>query len=45
MLGLEKDPKLAKIRAANPLNNINVPADGLLDLDKRIDEFFEPAVG
>ena len=37
MLGLEKDPKLLKIRAENPLNHINVPKDGIIDLDERID--------
>ena len=43
MLGLEKDPKLAKIRAQNPLNNITVPSDGLRDLDQRIGDFYIPA--
>ena len=42
MLGLEKDPKLAKIRAQNPLNNIAVPTDGIRDLDERIDQFYVP---
>ena len=37
MLGLEKDPKLLKIRAENPLMHINVPKDGIIDLDERID--------
>ena len=39
MLGLEKDPKLLKIRAENPLNKIHVPKDGIVDLDERIDQF------
>ena len=42
MLGLEKDPKLLKIREQNPLNNILVPKDGINDLDERIDQFYEP---
>ena len=42
MLGLEKDPKLIKIREQNPLNNILVPNDGINDLDERIDQFYEP---
>ena len=37
MLGIEKDPKLKKIRDENPLNNIAVPQGLLANLDDRID--------
>lgn len=37
MLGIEKDPKLKKIREENPLNNIAVPQGLIGDLDDRID--------
>ena len=36
MLGIEKDPKLLKIREDNPLNNITAPQCDLSDLDDRI---------
>ena len=36
MLGIEKDPKLAKIREENPLNNIAVPQCEMVDLEERI---------
>ena len=36
MLGIEKDPKLAKIRDENPLNKIAVPSAGVGDLESRI---------
>ena len=37
MLGIEKDPKLKKIREENPLNNIAVPQGLIGNLDDRID--------
>lgn len=39
MLGIEKNPKLHKIREANPLNNIAIPSGDLTDLDERISLF------
>ena len=42
MLGLEKDPRLIKIRAENPLNNIAVPKGRIDNLDERIDQFYIP---
>ena len=42
MLGIEKDPKLHKIREGNPLNKIVVPQGNLMDLDDRIEQFRMP---
>ena len=42
MLGIEKDPKLAKLRDQNPLNNIAVPKGQFADLDSRIDQYYVP---
>ena len=45
MLGIQKNPKLHKIREANPLNNIVVPRGSVNDLDARIEQFNALAVG
>ena len=37
MLGIQKDPRLLKIREQNPLNNINVPFGPVNDVDARIE--------
>ena len=42
MLGIEKNPKLMKIRNENPLNNISVPTGEVGDLDSRIDQYYVP---
>lgn len=42
MLGIEKDPKLAKIREENPLNKITVPDGQFKHIDERIDLFNTP---
>jgi len=42
MLGMEKDPKLLKIREENPLNKIAVPKGIIGDLDSRIEQFYVP---
>ena len=44
MLGIEKDPKLAKIRDENPLNKIAVPSAGVGDLESRIGQYYIPVV-
>ena len=42
MLGIEKDPKLLKIREENPLNKIEVPQGLVGDIDGRIEQFYLP---
>ena len=42
MLGIEKDPKLAQIRLANPMNNICIPNGGIDDVDERINMYYIP---
>ena len=42
MLGIDKDPKLSKIRDENPLNKISVPDGQFKYIDERIDLFNMP---
>lgn len=42
MLGIEKDPKMLKIRQDNPLNKIKVPNCSVDDIDERIGQFYIP---
>ena len=42
MLGIEKDPKLAKIREENPLNKIAIPHGEIGDLDQRVAQYYVP---
>ena len=42
MLGIEKDPKLAKIREENPLNKISIPDGDISDLDQRVAQYYVP---
>ena len=42
MLGIQADPKLAKIREQNPLNKIAVPQGLIANLDERIGQFYIP---
>lgn len=42
MLGMAQDPRLVKLREANPLNNIAVPQGAVGDLESRIGEFYVP---
>ena len=37
MLGLEKNPKMLKLKEENPLNNITVPQGKITNLDSRIE--------
>jgi len=42
MLGIEKDPKIIKIREENPLNKIRIPDCEVADIDRRIEQFYNP---
>ena len=42
MLGIEKDPKLVKIRDENPLNRIKIPNCEIDDVEARIQQYYIP---
>ena len=43
MLGLEKNPKMLKLKEENPLNNITVPQGKITNLDSRIEQLYQDA--
>ena len=45
MLGLQKDPRLIRIREANPLHQIKVPECDASNLDERMEHFLTKNVG